>query len=593
MKRRIGFIILIANLAIFLIFGIVTVRLMHNDADSRIFSSLDMEARLLSWEINDNDGALPEGLMGKRAREMRVTITVLDNNGDVLLDSVLAPSMIANQANENEIIDALDVGIGKAVRYNSTQGKTRYYVARKLADGTILRLSQTSEEIDAQYNNSNFYIAMLLFAMIALSLFSYWLIIRWTVAPLQGLLTGMRAITTGDYSMRLQSVDQEITNLCDAYNTMADRLERTFTTLTQKQLAMSGIMNNMQIGILAVDKQLQIILVNPAAKRLLGIVGSTEGIRITDASKDVNIEELLTSAMQQAGIYTGDVAARTNVGRSRRPLRLYVTSLRENDNLTGAMALIEDITELRRLEQVRTDFAANVSHELRTPLTSIKGFVETLLAGALHQPERAEKFLKIIALETDRLARLINDILSLSKLESGDDEVAMDAIRLDVMAQDVCEMLRVQAEEKHITVHCSESAPAIWIWANNDRTKQMLINLIGNAVKYTLDGGSVTVAVYKLNGEACLSVSDTGIGIAEEHMPRLFERFYRVDKGRSRAMGGTGLGLAIVKHILRTMNGHIEVHSKLGVGTEFLITIPLCDEELANNAKNSDDDWDV
>ena len=262
------------------------------------------------------------------------------------------------------------------------------------------------------------------------------------------------------------------------------------------------------------------------------------------------------------------------MGRNRRPLRLYVSPMKQDDVVVGAVALVEDITELRRLEQVRTDFAANVSHELKTPLTSIKGFVETLQAGAINQPEMAQKFLNIIMMEADRLTRLINDILSISKLESGDDQVTNERIRLDKMASDVVDMLSIHAKEKEITLHTSIDPDPVVIWGNPDRVEQMLINLVDNGIKYNKPGGSVTVKVFDNEKNVNLLVSDTGIGIAEEHIPRLFERFYRVDKGRSRSMGGTGLGLAIVKHIVMSMNGLIEVHSKLGEGTEFLVTLP-------------------
>ena len=293
--------------------------------------------------------------------------------------------------------------------------------------------------------------------------------------------------------------------------------------------------------------------------------------------------------MNQPGVYTNDVAARTAVGRGHRPLRLYVSPMRNDGKVVGALAMVEDITELRRLEQVRTDFAANVSHELKTPLTSIRGFVETLEAGAIDNPPMAHKFLRIIMLETERLTRLINDILSISKLESGNDEVAIERIRLDKVAYDVCDMLTIHAGEKEVSIHVHMNEKPVYIMGNPDRVEQMLINLVENAIKYNKPGGSVTVQVFSDAKEANVTISDTGIGIAEEHLPRMFERFYRVDKGRSRQMGGTGLGLAIVKHIVRSMNGEIEVHSKLGEGTEFLISLPLAPKDSPDKDTIFDD----
>ena len=201
-----------------------------------------------------------------------------------------------------------------------------------------------------------------------------------------------------------------------------------------------------------------------------------------------------------------------------------------------------------------------------------------------------EKAVRIILSEADRLTRLINDILSISKLESGDDEVSIERLRLDKMAYDVADMLAIHAGEKEVSINCHMNSEPVYIMGNSDRVEQILVNLTENAIKYNRPGGSVTVQVFS-NGEAAnIAISDTGIGIAEENLPRLFERFYRVDKGRSRQMGGTGLGLAIVKHIVRSMDGEIEVHSKLGEGTEFLITLPLAPKNDPNKDTIFNDD---
>ena len=378
----------------------------------------------------------------------------------------------------------------------------------------------------------------------------------------------------GRFDARVESItgreeDAEIYNA--VIGRIADRVHRQ----SSRNNAISIVMNQMQSGIIAVDQNLKVILVTPVAKTLLGIIGTPEGKYISEASRDVSLDDVFIEAMRQGGVYTTDVAARTGVGRGHRPLRLYVSPMRDEGRVVGALAMVEDITELRRLEEVRTDFAANVSHELKTPLTSIRGFVETLENGAIDNPDMAHKFLRIIMMETERLTRLINDILSISKLESGQDEVSVERLRLDKMAYDVADMLSIHAQEKEVSINCHMNATPVNIMGNPDRVEQMLINLIENAIKYNKPGGSVTVQVFSNGVVANVAISDTGIGIAAENLPRLFERFYRVDKGRSRQMGGTGLGLAIVKHIVRSMNGEIEVHSALDEGTEFLITLPI------------------
>ena len=391
-------------------------------------------------------------------------------------------------------------------------------------------------------------------------------------------MAALDSFSDGNFDARVEGFRADDPNAAE-YNAIIARIQDRIFKQKNRNHVLSSVMSQMQNGIIAVDQNLNVIYITPVAKKLLGIVGNPEYKNVNEVSKDVKLDEVFTEAMRQEGVYTNEVAARTAVGRGHRPLRLYVSPMRQEDQVVGALAIVEDITELRRLEQVRTDFAANVSHELKTPLTSIRGFVETLQAGAIDNPEMAHKFLNIIMMETERLTRLINDILSISKLESGDDEVAIERIRLDKKAQDVCDMLSIHAQEKQVTVNCATGNAPVYIMGNPDRVEQLLINLTENAIKYNEPGGSVTVQVFANDKEANVTISDTGIGIAEENLPRLFERFYRVDKGRSRQMGGTGLGLAIVKHIVRSMNGEIEVHSKLGEGTEFLVTLPLAPKE--------------
>ena len=402
-------------------------------------------------------------------------------------------------------------------------------------------------------------------------------------------MVALDKFSDGNFDARIEYFREDDPDAAE-YNAIIARTQDRIFRQTNRNHVLSSVMSQMQNGIIAVDEHLNVIFITSVAKKLLGITGNPEYKNVNEVSKDVKLDDVFTQAMRQEGVYTNEVAARTAVGRGHRPLRLYVSPMRRDDHVVGALAIVEDITELRRLEQVRTDFAANVSHELKTPLTSIRGFVETLQAGAIDNPEMAHKFLKIIMMETERLTRLINDILSISKLESGNDEVATERIRLDKKAFDVCEMLSIHAQEKQITMNYGLSNEPVYIVGNPDRVEQLLINLTENAIKYNAPGGSVTVQVFSNDQEANVTISDTGIGIAEENLPRLFERFYRVDKGRSRQMGGTGLGLAIVKHIVRSMDGEIEVHSKLGEGTEFLVTLPLAPKENPDKETIFDDE---
>ena len=322
---------------------------------------------------------------------------------------------------------------------------------------------------------------------------------------------------------------------------------------------------------------MRVVRMNQAARKMLGVQGKVEGRLLLEATGNARLEASLKEAMEKDQLTQVELPVRTDLREEdavrHKLIRAYISGLEHDGGAIGAVALMEDITQLRHLEQMRIDFAANVTHELKTPLTSIKGFIETLQQGAIDDKEMARKFLNIIAEEADRLYRLINDVLSLSSMEAGRVRAPTARLSLGQAAQEACLFLKKAAEDKQIDLQVEEDGDG-FIQANNDHVKQLLINLIDNAIKYTLNGGKVWVRVQREADQVVLRVKDTGIGIAQEHIPRLFERFYRVDKGRSRNMGGTGLGLAIVKHIVMDMGGDISVESELGVGTEFIVRLP-------------------
>ena len=521
--------------------------------------------------------------------------TLAHDDQDISFGLYNADGSVAHASNGSmlplaeEDLEIARAGAVQVYSRKNAEGKEAIYAIYQFEDGAFLLLSRVRTTGAAIFFGSKFIVA---FAVLLLALVVYLLAVLRALHRKEELLTQITAtldaFSEGKYDSRIEGMgeDQDV----QVFNAIVGRIQDRVLRQASRNHALSVVMNQMQNGIIAVDGNLKVILVTPVAKKLLGIIGNPEGRFVSEASKDVRLDDVFNEAMRQGGVYTNEVAARTAMGRGHRPLRLYVSPMRNDGQVVGALAMVEDITEIRRLEQVRTDFAANVSHELKTPLTSIRGFVETLENGAIDNPEMAHKFLRIIMLETERLTRLINDILSISKLESGNDEVSIERLRLDKMAYDVADMLSIHAGEKEVTINCHLNKEPVNIMGNSDRVEQMLINLIENAIKYNKPGGSVTVQVFSNGVEANVAISDTGIGIAEENLPRLFERFYRVDKGRSRQMGGTGLGLAIVKHIVRSMNGEIEVHSKLGEGTEFLITLPLAPKDDPNKDTIFNDD---
>ncbi len=574
MKSRVALIVtLISMVVLALLFTINSIQI-ADDANSEMGEVLTVVCKV-TGDIGQTE--TPE----ERVQTLS-SLPVGERTVKMLFDAS-GRSAYASDGTERQLTEAdfAFARAGKAVVYQRTvsEGKALLDAIYQYDDGGFLIFEEpkTNVAVVLWQNPSLVILAVICLLTMLMSLIALGNVLQ-REKRIGQIMLALDRFSDGNFDSRIEFFPEKDMQTAE-YNAIISRIQDRIFRQTNRNHVLSMVMSQMQNGIIAVDQNLKVIYITSVAKKLLGITGNPEYKSISEASKDVKLDDVFREAMHQDGVYTNEVAARTAVGRGHRPLRLYVSPMRRDENVVGALAIIEDITELRRLEQVRTDFAANVSHELKTPLTSIRGFVETLQAGAIDNPEMARKFLNIIMMEAERLTRLINDILSISKLESGNYDTTTERIRLDKKARDVCEMLSIHASEKQVTIINRLNDEPVYIIGNPDRVEQLLINLTENAIKYNVPGGSVTVQVFSNADEANVSISDTGIGIAEENLPRLFERFYRVDKGRSRQMGGTGLGLAIVKHIVRSMNGEIEVHSKLGQGTEFLVTLPLAPKE--------------
>jgi two-component system, OmpR family, phosphate regulon sensor histidine kinase PhoR len=378
-------------------------------------------------------------------------------------------------------------------------------------------------------------------------------------------------IAAGSYDRRiiLKSRD-EVGQLAETFNNMAEKLEITINDLYDKKNKLEAILKSMQSGVIAVDRSGKIILVNPIAINMFGFDKGIVGKHILEAIRNIELEDIIIKQQDENKEIVLNYP-------EKRVLRVKAAPIIDNDKThkkLGVVVVMQDITEIKQLEKIRTDFVANVSHELKTPLTSIKGFTETLKNGAINDVITREKFLDIINVEADRLTRLINDILIISELENKRQNILFEKINVNDALEEIEDMMFNLAKLKNISLTFNKNNDIPDIAGNHDKVKQLFINLIDNAIKYTHEGGKVDVKVYYINGKVSIEVADTGIGISKEHISRLFERFYRVDKGRSRAMGGTGLGLAIVKHIVATMNGEIKVNSELGKGTTFIVILP-------------------
>ena len=400
-----------------------------------------------------------------------------------------------------------------------------------------------------------------------------WLIYRWLRNPLKDLLEYTENLRLGT------PIRNRVSRRDDVYGQLAkglEKLERSHTshlsTLHGRMEEIQAILTSMSEGVIATDITGRISLINPAAAELFHL-GPGEGVgefpyRVFPRSELGEIfHQVYVKGYPQALELTWP-------GSPERVLNLHLAPIRgdEIEEIRGVVAVIGDITKLRQLESMRKDFVANVSHELKTPLTSIKGFIETLIDGAIDDREAARRFLGIIHQETERLNHIIADLLDLSKLESGRTDLNVSSINLEELVDEVVITVENRLRDKNLAL--TRTIEAKVISGDEDLLREVIVNLVDNAMKYTPNGGSIRIGSAELLEGVEVYVEDTGYGIPDESLPRLFERFYRVDKGRSREMGGTGLGLSIVKHIIERHGGKVSVSSELGKGSRFAFVIP-------------------
>lgn len=520
--------------------------------------------------INYDDPEAYNSLAKHYGEELGIRLTIVSPDGTVIGDSLTDISSMDKHNTRPEIESARKGLIGKATRYSDTLGTFMMYVAIPLErDAGVLRLAMPLNEIQSKIRSQWRYIIIALAIALAIAVYQGNRFSRNVTKPILKMVELSNRIAKGEF-VKMVEVDMkdEMGQLAQAFNAMASKLNQSMGDLKANNLKLEAILSSIADGVIAVDINLKIILINPTALDLLNVDDNVLGEYFLEVFKHNQLYIMLQQVLHKNKALSMELVLGDE---NEKIIRINGAPIKGESNALGAVILVQDITELRKLEQIRTDFVANVSHELKTPLTSIKGFVETLQEGAIEDKDTRHKFLDIIDIETDRLSRLINDILSLSELESKKSSILVENINIAAIARETLEIMKTYAETKRISLEYLSAQKDIWIYGSGDRIKQMFINLVDNAIKYTPEGGNVSILLEDLPDKVILRVRDTGIGIAEEHIPRLFERFYRVDKGRSRNLGGTGLGLAIVKHIVLSMKGQIQVQSQVGKGAEFTI----------------------
>jgi two-component system phosphate regulon sensor histidine kinase PhoR len=505
-------------------------------------------------------------------------LTVILPSGLVVGESSKNPALMDNHGDRPEIQRAFQGKIGISTRHSYTEETRMMYVAAPvLVQGRVMAVVRASLPvtfIDRTLNAMYFKIAL---GSMGAALLAAWLSLimaRRLSHPLEEMKQAAQRFAQGDLRLKVPvPSSDELASLAEALNSMAEQLDERIRTVTRQRREQEAVLASMVEGVLAVDQRERLITLNQAGARLLGVDPETARERpIPEVVRHPDLQNFVARALASSRQVDGEIVLRDN-----RLLQLRGTTLRDPQGKAfGALIVLNDVTRLRRLEKARRDFAANVSHELKTPITSIKGFVETLLDGAIQEPENALNFLHIIAKHADRLNEIIDDLLSLSRIEQDSEQgkIALSPDRLKEVLHNAIQVCRERAAAKDIPIDltCPDDLAAD---INAPLLLQAVTNLIDNAVKYSPAARPVQVEARRENGEVLILVRDQGPGIAPEHLPRLFERFYRVDSGRSRKVGGTGLGLAIVKHIAQAHGGYVTLQSTPGQGSTFLIHLPL------------------
>jgi len=506
--------------------------------------------------------------------------TIIRTDGEVVFDTQADIAKMDNHAQRPEIVEALAGKPSRSIRYSTTFNQRMLYVAIPVRDEGrvvgVVRAAIPASDIDAELSRLRWEVALAGAVILAGALAVAWILARRVARPVTEIAQAARSLAEGNSNARFPAPDtDELVGLTESIRQLAQQIEERSHVIGRKGYEQEAVLASMVEGVLAVDPQERVISLNRAAADLIGSRQSdVPGRSLQEVLRNADLRRFASRALRSDVPIEDDVVLH---GEKEKTLRIRGTALRDAAGRSvGAVIVLNDVTRFRHLENVRQDFVANVSHELKTPIASIKGFVETLLDGAMEHHDDALRFLQIIAKQADRLNAIIEDLLSLAKIEQN--ERAADLLLMDSSIRDMLEAAvadcQAEANARQIDVHL-DCDPTLRAAINPPLLEQAVANLLDNAVKYSEQRRAVQIRAQQSADEVIIAVTDEGCGIESDHLPRLFERFYRVDRARSRKLGGTGLGLSIVKHIVQAHRGQITVASRIGEGTTFTIHLPV------------------
>ena len=583
--------------------GWLVIRSVEQTELSRMAEMLETRSGLAAMTLRplfDQSGqAVPGLLLHATVRELshqaRLRITVIKQDGTVLSDSAVPAgglTHVDNHLARPEVAQALASGRGMDIRASQTTGERTYYVARLLSEQAplqpgvpVIRLGLPLTSIDErvrhiQQDLVTAFGAAFLLAMVL----SLW-VSRNLTKPLSEMAAAARQLAAGTPGIRLiVSSSDEVGLLAQTLNQMTDQLETKIKEVSDDRAQLLAMLIAMVEGVMVLDYRGTVVQVNPALERMFALeLTESRGRHYAELIRHEGLTTLVSGVLQTRSGQGGEIILSPS-GRCLRVEASIAGGSREQE--ACAVFVFHDITELRRLEKIRKDFVANVSHELRTPLTSIKGYVEALLDGGKDDPTTAAAFLEIIMRQSNRLNLILDDLLQLSQIESGQVLFRREPVELRALLERTVAVIKPLADKKHHTIELLLPEEYVVVEGDEERLAQVFINLLENAVKYTPDQGRISMTIRHATQSRSVSarpmievlVADSGIGIPEADRPRVFERFYRVDKARSRELGGTGLGLAIVKHIVEAHNGHVWVEGNAPRGSRFVVHLPVAQE---------------
>lgn len=504
----------------------------------------------------------------ERSVEYDVRVTFIDAHGSVKYDSEADPAKMENHSDREEFKEAMANGEGESTRFSKTLGYTTYYYAIKY-NGGVLRFSTDKENLAGVFLAVIPMLVVFAGGIIFITTIISIKLSESMIKPINSLVKqlDLRNENIGQFETPYEELEPIIKNA----DVLMGRIHKNMNKIKAEREKISLITENMVEGMILLDEDMTVLSVNKSALKILGnSFDPTEHTKIDHMTNDQQIIGLLEEAKESG-------AAKGIITEKSRFYRTFANKVYSENTLDfGIIIFFVDVTEEIQSEQIRRDFSANVSHELKTPLTTIKGFGELLENGIFTKEEDVKKYGGMIYRESERLLYLINDIIRLSQIEE-QEHVLNDKIDLLKTAHDVKEILRHKADNREVTMTV-EGEP-VRIYGNQSYITELFLNLMDNAIKYNHEGGSLKVTVGAEDGKAVAVFSDTGIGISDEHQSRIFERFYRVDKSRSKKIGGTGLGLSIVKHIVAYHSGEIQLESELEKGTTITVKLPFNEPE--------------